>query len=244
LTIIYEPRGRAREYAPLAVNLYSGCEHGCLYCYAPAALRRRPEEFHGLAVPRLNILERLRKEAERRQGPREQVLLCFTCDPYPPTEREHGTTRRAIEILHEHGWTVQILTKGGTRACRDFDLLGAADAFATTLTFLDPERSLEWEPRAALPADRIDAIRKAHSAGIPTWVSLEPVIDPAEALEIIRRTHEVVDLYKVGPLNYHPATAGVDWRAFGQEVEALLRELGKGYYLKEDLRKHMTTAAS
>ena len=37
MSIIYEPRGKAREYAELAVNLYKGCAHACIYCYAPAA---------------------------------------------------------------------------------------------------------------------------------------------------------------------------------------------------------------
>jgi len=242
MTIIYEPRGRAREYAPLAVNLYSGCEHGCLYCYAPAALRRRPEEFHSPAVPRSNILERLRKEAERRQGPREQVLLCFTCDPYPPNPETNRVTREAILILKAHGWPVEVLTKGGTRACRDFDILGPRDAFASTLTLLDPRQAAHWEPKAAEPGDRIDAIRKAHSAGIPTWVSLEPVIDPEQTLEIIRLTHEFVDLYKVGRLNYHPAAQAIDWAAFGHRAETLLRKLGKRYYLKDDLRAAMRAA--
>jgi len=36
---IYEPRGRAGEYAPLAVNLYKGCGHGCVY-YLKNDLRR------------------------------------------------------------------------------------------------------------------------------------------------------------------------------------------------------------
>ena len=27
-SVIYEPKGRAREYAALAANLYSGCQHG------------------------------------------------------------------------------------------------------------------------------------------------------------------------------------------------------------------------
>ncbi|GAJ10528.1 unnamed protein product, partial [marine sediment metagenome] len=28
---IYETRGRAREYCGLAINLYTGCEHRCVY---------------------------------------------------------------------------------------------------------------------------------------------------------------------------------------------------------------------
>ena len=31
MSIIYEPRGKAREYSELAVNLYTGCSHGCRY---------------------------------------------------------------------------------------------------------------------------------------------------------------------------------------------------------------------
>ncbi len=33
--LIYVPKGRAREYSPLALNLYRGCEHRCSYCYCP-----------------------------------------------------------------------------------------------------------------------------------------------------------------------------------------------------------------
>jgi len=243
MTVIYEPRGRAREYAPLAVNLYAGCEHGCVYCYAPSAVRKSPEQFHVRPTPRANILEKLQKEVTRRPGQGQRVLLCFTCDPYQPLDVKLGLTRRAIQALHGAGYRVEVLTKGGTRACRDFDLLGPEDAFASTLTFLDAKKSDEWEPNAAPPLDRIDAIRKAHQAGIPTWVSLEPVIDPEQSLEIIRATHDIVDLYKVGKLNYHPAAKAVDWGAFGHAAEALLRRLGKRYYLKADLRAHMQAAA-
>ena len=30
--MIYEPRGRAREYSPLALNVYNKCDHFCRYC--------------------------------------------------------------------------------------------------------------------------------------------------------------------------------------------------------------------
>lgn len=44
--VIYEPKGKAREYCELAVNLYRGCGHGCLYCYGAACLRMTREEFN------------------------------------------------------------------------------------------------------------------------------------------------------------------------------------------------------
>ena len=37
---IYEPQGRAREYSPLALNHYQGCDHACTYCYARSINRR------------------------------------------------------------------------------------------------------------------------------------------------------------------------------------------------------------
>ena len=80
----------------------------------------------------------------------------------------------------------------------DFDLLRPGDEFATTLTFLDEQKSRQWEPGTAIPEERIESLRKAHELGIRTRVSLEPIIEPAESIEIIRRTHTFVDLFKVG----------------------------------------------
>ena len=237
--VIYEPRGRAGEYAPLAVNLYRGCGHGCIYCYAPEATFIDRQEFIK-ATPRQGIIEKLEKDAPQAalDGHKGNVLLCFTCDPYQPINDIHGLTRQAIEILHKNGFNVTILTKGGKRAERDFDLLTPKDNFAVTLTFLDEQKSLQWEPKAAIPEERIEALRKAHELGIKTWVSLEPVIEPAESIEIIRQTHTFVDLFKVGLLNYHPKGKEIDWRKFLQECIATLKQYGCQYYIKKDLRRY------
>jgi DNA repair photolyase len=237
-SVIYEPRGKAREYAPLAVNLYKGCSHRCVYCYAPAATFTNEIEF-SKPEPRKDILTKIEIDATRLEFVQEKgpVLLCFTCDPYQPIDLNYMLSREAITILHNHRLNVMILTKGGKRAERDFDLLTAEDKFGVTLTTLDSPHSLEWEPGAALPEERIDSLRKAHNRGIGTWVSLEPVIYPDIALEIIRQTHTYVDMFKVGPLNYHPHGKTIDWHKFAQDVEDLLNDLGCIYYLKEDLRK-------
>jgi len=240
MPVLYVPKGRAREYAPLAVNHYSGCSHGCSYCYVPtiAPWKFRPQAralFHNHILPRQDVIRQLEADCRRTRGRGQRVLLSFTSDPYQRAEEELGLTRQVIQLLHRHHYNVQVLTKGGTRALRDLDLFTPRDAFATTMTFLSDEDSRLWEPNAALPADRISALRAFHQAGIPTWVSLEPVLDPDSALQIIRQTSSFVDLFKIGKLNHHPMAERIDWADFATRAIGLCESCSKPYYVKRDL---------
>jgi DNA repair photolyase len=96
---------------------------------------------------------------------------------------------------------------------------------------------LKWEPGAALTEARIKSLYQAHEKGIKTWVSLEPVLYPEVTLEIISQTHAMVDMFKVGTLNYHPHSRSIDWHKFAVDVKNRLTETKCDYYLKEDLRK-------
>ena len=99
--------------------------------------------------------------------------------------------------------------------------------------------SLEWEPGAALPMERVETLKIANAIGVKTWVSLEPVLYPEQTLNLIDMTHKFVDEFKVGKLNYHPKAAAIDWRQFGMNVIAKLESLGKKYYIKDDLKKFL-----
>ena len=183
-------------------------------------------------------MTKLRHQAADFCGTRDRVLLCFTCDPYSPVE--NGETREALKILKMHNIPFQVLTKGGLKPARDFDLYGENDAFAATLTLLDPELSLLQEPQAAMPKERLEALQAAHERGIQTWVSLEPVLDPETALEIIEVTHPYVDHYKLGKLNHAPERERqIDWRQYGIRAVQLCEKYGKTYYVKEDLQYHI-----
>jgi DNA repair photolyase len=131
---------------------------------------------------------------------------------------------------------VNILTKSSL-VSRDFDLISqdTRNAVGMTLTFIDPVRSLEWEPGASLPEERFQTLQRAHALGIQTWASIEPVIDPDQSLEIIRQTFQYIDHYKVGTLNYNKLANQTDWIKFRQ---AALQLLGtKSHYLTETLNE-------
>jgi len=243
MKVIYETSGRAREYCELAANLYKGCGHGCKYCYAPKAIYCSQVDFQR-PRPREGVLAQLQKDVVKLSflwgRETRPILMSFSCDPYQPIDMEYQLTRKAIQILKRANLTVALLTKGGKRAQRDFDLLTAGDLFGVTMTCLDDQESLQWEPGAGLPWERIESLKLAKLLGIQTWMSLEPVIDPAVTLEIIRQTHNVVDRYKVGVMNYHNVAREIDWSKFAKDVVDLLERLGCQYYLKRDLQKWLS----
>jgi DNA repair photolyase len=244
-TAIYEPRGKAREYSALACNVYRGCDHACAYCYAPAATFQARQDFIHPKSRGPAFLQAVEREASALGacGNKERILLCFTCDPYQAIDRELRDTRKVLTILKRHNQRVQILTKGGMRATVDHELFTPHDAFASTLTLIDDGMTRKWEPGATLFEERCESLRFFHDRGIPTWASLEPVIDPEQTLEIISRTHPFVDLYKVGRLNYSTHAKHIDWRDFGLRAIDILESLGKDYLIKKDLQAHLSNPA-
>jgi DNA repair photolyase len=238
MRIIYEPQGKAREYSPLAINIYRGCEHGCIYCWAPDFTRIDRKSFVENVSPRKELLAKLEQDAKELRGDPRQILLSFTSDPYQPIEVKLGLTRQVIEILLKYDLTFTILTKGGKRALRDFDLLKQGKAsFGTTLCFTNDQDRKIWEPNAAPVEERLEVIEEAHSRGIPTWVSVEPVIYPEQAISLIYNYHDIVDFWKVGKLNYHPHEKTIDWKKFKLDVINALEEVGAKYYIKKDLQQ-------
>ncbi|MBC2746241.1 MAG: hypothetical protein HF975_04395 [ANME-2 cluster archaeon] len=248
LNVIYEPKGRAREYSPLAVNLFDTCPHGCAYCYVPKVLHKKPDEFFRPPQPRKDILQRITSDIRQLAAIDDQreILLCFTCDPYPYRYDDTDdiikyTTRAAISALLGANLNISILTKGGSASLADIDLLEHFKnqvRYGISLTFNCDLASLRHEPGAAPTSDRISTLKAFHDRGIRTWVSIEPAWSINDTLRIIEKTYEFVDTYMVGKLNYHPHASEVDWTGYTQQVVDKLRELDKEFYIKQDLRSY------
>lgn len=241
MSIIYAPKGRAREYSPLALNIYMGCTHRCKYCYAPNCIQKNREEYYKEPAPRKDIVKNLEKEL-RKIGVgkiKEQVLLSFVGDVYCKTSDNNKTTREVLQLLLEYKVPVAILTKGGTRVLKDIDMFKKFKnhiQIGTTLTFDNKVDSLQWESGAAIPNERYVMLRELHKNGIKTFVSFEPVIVPEQTINLCEKTLEIVDIYKIGKINnYKGMDRKIDWNDFLSKMVCILRGAGKEFYVKYDL---------
>jgi DNA repair photolyase len=241
MPLVYEPNGKAREYSPLALNIYDGCDHLCKYCYVPEMMTRFNPSWKQSEVKAKGngFLEKLDAELSRTK-PQKQILLSFTGDPYCSEEIRQAHTRSVHTILNRHNCAVAILTKGGSRCLRDLDIFkafGPNIKLGSTLTFDNDKDSLHWEPGGALPKDRVKTLKKLHEEGIKTFVSFEPVIKPAQSLNLIRLCLPFVDQFKVGRWNHDKEANKIDWASFLKESVDILRKAEKVFYVKHDLRK-------
>jgi DNA repair photolyase len=167
-----------------SLNPYRGCEHGCAYCYA-----RPYHEYLGFNAgldfeTRIMVKEHAADLLEWELASASWVPKHLACsgvtDCYQPIERELKITRACLEVLARFRNPVGIITKNAL-VTRDLDHLSELASFgaatvAISLTSLDATLAGKLEPRASRPEARLRALRELNDAGIPSGISLAPVI--------------------------------------------------------------------
>ena len=159
-----------------SLNCYTGCAHGCVYCYARFMQRFHPhaEEWGRFVDVKVNAVDVLKRQL-RRAAP-GTVFVSSACDGWQPIESDLRLTRRCCELLLERGFNLHVLTKSAL-VLRDLDLLrNRAVTLGGTLTTLDEEIRKEWEPNAASVAERLKVLAEARAAGIETTVMFGPLL--------------------------------------------------------------------
>ena len=184
-----------------SLNPYRGCFHGCAYCYA------RPgheylgwgagTDFERRIVVKTDAAALLRKRFARRDWTGERIVFSGVTDCYQPLEASYGLTRACLEVCLEHRNAVTIITKGAL-VRRDVELLArlheAAQATVfVSIPFSDEAVARSLEPAVGSPTLRFEALRILSEAGVPTGVSVSPLVpglNDAQVPEILERAAE------------------------------------------------------
>ena len=162
--------------AGYSFNCYTGCAHGCVYCYARFMQRFHPhdEPWGRFVDVKVNAAEVLARELRRR--PPGAVFTCSACDGWQALEGDYRLTRRCCELLLEAGFRLNVLTKSRL-VVRDLDLFAGRDVrVGVTLTTPDEAMARLWEPAAASVRDRAAVLRAAKAAGLATAAMFGPLL--------------------------------------------------------------------
>ena len=160
------------------MNLYRGCQHGCIYCDSRSRCYQMTHAFEDIEVKENAIV--LLEQALRSKRKPCMIGTGSMSDPYIPLESQLGLTRQALEVIEKYGFGVAIQTKSD-RILRDLDLLSSIH-FKTkavvqmTLTTIDDGLCHIIEPNVCVTSRRVEALKKFRDAEVPTVVWLCPIL--------------------------------------------------------------------
>jgi len=164
-----------------------------------------------------------------------RIMFCSMTDPYQPIEAETGLARKVLEVLLDSPFHVLILTKSPL-VTRDYDLIRGHGNVEVGFTITSLDDIPFWEPYAPGNTKRIEALKKAHSMGIKTFVSIEPWIPGVtHPRSIIEKLRDIVDRFIIGSMQY----CDVPRRFYADRLPPLIAWLDEkkiNYHLKKELR--------
>jgi len=227
------------------MNLYRGCQHGCIYCDSRSLCYQMNHPFEDIEVKE-NALELLEK-ALRSKKKRCMIGTGAMTDPYIPLEEKLQMTRGALEIIAKHGFGVAIQTKS-TRILWDLDLLVKINekskaVVQMTLTTHDDALCRILEPNVSVTSQRVSALKQFRDAGIPTVVWLCPILpfinDTKENIEGILQSCIEAEVKGVICFNIGLTLREGNWEYFYAQLdkhfpgmkERYIRSYGNAYEL-------------
>ena len=176
-----------------SMNMYQGCEHGCIYCYA-----RNSHEFWGysagLDFERRILVKKdapklLESHLKKKSWKAHPIVMSGNTDCYQPAEQQFKLTRQCLEVFLKYKHPTAIITKNAL-ILRDLDLLKelAKDNLIgvnISITSLSEDTRRILEPRTATIKRRIQTVKELSDHGIPVNVMLAPIIPSINSHEIL-----------------------------------------------------------
>ncbi len=188
------------------VNPYTGCEIGCVYCYAALFMRRysgHTEPWGEFVDVKINAPALLARQIRRAK--RGKIWFSSVCDPYQPLEERYALTRRSLEVLVGHDFPVEIQTKSAL-VRRDLDVIRRIPGIEVGFTVATDEEMFArmFEKRSSPVRERLEVLREFKTAGVRTFAFAGPLL-PGNPERLARFLAGAADRVLIDRMNYVPA---------------------------------------
>lgn len=187
------------------INPYTGCQHGCIYCYAEFMIRftnHKGDKWGEF----LDIKQFDLKKIKPQKYDDKRILLSSVTDPYIPLELKYQNTRKILESLVGTKAEVSILTKSKF-VVRDIELFKKFEniEIGISISTLNENFCKVIERGASKPLERLNALKQAYESGLKTYTFISPFLPKiTEFREIIEKTLDFTDSYMFENLNFRP----------------------------------------
>lgn len=160
------------------INLFRGCEHGCIYCDSRSKCYRINHQFEDIEVKEnaLDLLETTLKKKKQKV----MIGTGSMTDPYTISEKKLEYTKKTLEIIEKYGFGIAIQTKSDL-ILRDINLLEKINKKAKavvqiTLTTFNDDLCKKIEENVCPTSQRLKILEEMQKKDIPTIVWLCPIL--------------------------------------------------------------------
>lgn len=161
-----------KEWSKHSSNIFIGCKHNCLYCYARAT---PPGRIHLQKGYSWDTMVRTKKSCEKAKKLNGQIMFPTLHDIIP--EHLDDTVDYLTRWL-QAGNKILITTKPHIecvkRLCKDLEAYKEQITFRFTIGCMDNKTLRFWEPNAPNYEERKESLIYAYNKGYKTSISCEP----------------------------------------------------------------------
>lgn len=199
--LIYQPKGKAREYSPWACNLFLGCSNKCEYCYNRKGIwanllgKDEPTYKNGASLSNFKKELEYKKELILQDG--KGLFFNFVSDPF--LNETYELNMVCAEYAMDNGVPCVFLSKRRVPTPMLEMFKNHADKVKVgfTLTGCD-----ELEQGAVRNDERIEEIKMLNLLGLKTWASIEPIIDISRSEKMLEEAYDAgCRHFKIGLLS-------------------------------------------
>lgn len=163
------------DWTKKSANFQSGCEHGCLYCYARAMAakfgQKDPSDWENVRIREKDLLKNFPNFGETVMFPSSHDIT--------PNNLENAI--RFLERLLIPGNQVLVVSKPSfeciKQICDKFESYKDQLLFRFTIGSVSDGVLKFWEPNAPTFKERLKSLEYAFKKGFDTSVSCEPMLD-------------------------------------------------------------------
>lgn len=170
--------------ADYVINTYTGCQFGCMYCFASFMGRfvgENNKNWGNYVYVKTNAVALMQKDILRlmKKTPNPRIAISTVTDPYQGIETKYRLTSGILKTIAEHQYQgrVSILTKSPL-ILKDLEILKKIPnvEVGITITTSDDKLSRFLEVRAPSASTRLKTLKTLNEAGIKTYVFVGPFL--------------------------------------------------------------------